>query len=321
MNSPMGGYFELELAQREETGLHLGMPGYQSARAALHALLKSAHPRPARLWMPRYICDAMVSPVLHAGVEVCHYGIDRDFNIRNDICLQENEWLLYVNYFGICTEQTRQVLSRFPAERVIVDCSQAWFASPAQGLATIYSPRKFFGVPDGGILYAGIAVDADGPTDRGSFARMRHLLQRLAEGPESGYADYQAAEASLDDLEPRQMSPLTRRLLGAVDQQHAREARNRNFAQVHQALDCSNRLNIPQAIDGPLCYPFLCDDGTLRQKLLSRRIFTPTYWQDALKRLAPDAPEVAMVRNIVPLPIDQRYGAEDMNRMLEIIHA
>lgn len=321
MNAPMGGYFELELARHEETGLHTGRPAYQSARAALHALLISSRPRPARLWMPRYICDAMISPVLQAGVEVSHYGIDRDFNIRDDIDLQAHDWLLYVNYFGICGDQVRHVLSRFSPAQVILDCSQAWFARPSKGLATIYSPRKFFGVPDGGILYTDIAMDTDGPMDQGSFDRASHLLKRLAEGPESGYADYQAAEASLDDLEPRHMSLLTRRLLNSVDQHRAREARNRNFAEIHKVLHSSNRLDIPQEIDGPLCYPFLSDDDTLRQRLLARRVFTPTYWQDALKRLSPDAPEAAMVHRIIPLPIDQRYGIEDMHRMLEMIHA
>lgn len=321
MNSPMGGYFELELARHEETGLHRAMPAYQSARAALHALLTSARPRPARLWMPRYICDAMIAPALHAGVEVSHYGIDRDFHIRDDICLQANEWLLYVNYFGICGDQVRHVLSRFSPAQVIVDCSQAWFAKPSEGLATIYSPRKFFGVPDGGILYTDIAMDTDCPGDQGSFGRLSHLLKRLAEGPEAGYADYQAAETSLDDLAPRRMSRLTRRLLDSVDQHRAREARNSNFAQIHKSLHASNRLAIPQEIDGPLCYPFLSEDDTLRQKLLARRVFTPTYWQDALKRLSPDAPEAAMVHRIIPLPIDQRYGTEDMSRMLEMIHA
>ena len=64
--------------------------------------------------------------------------------------LREGGWLLYVNYFGICQHQERQVLERFGASRVVLDRSQAFFADPIDCLATIYSPRKFFGVPTEG---------------------------------------------------------------------------------------------------------------------------------------------------------------------------
>ncbi len=320
MNSPVGGYFGLELPLSAQGGRHAGAAAYQSARSALHALLESARPQPARIWFPRYICDAMLQPVLQAGVAVRHYAIDRHFDILDDICLDDDEWLLYVNYFGICSEQANKIIARFPRKQVIMDCSQAWFAQPLDCLANIYSPRKFFGVPDGGILCSDHVPATTYPRDTGSIEYSRHLLKRLAEGPEAGYADYQAAEARLSALEPRHMSALTERILQSIDQQHACEVRNRNFALLDQALHARNPLRLARQVNGPLCYPFFSEDETLRTRLLARRIFTPTYWPDVLQRVPPDSPEAAMVKNIIPLPIDQRYGAQEMARILEIIN-
>jgi len=308
MGSAIGGYFELELPFSREAGRHQGGLAYQSARAAFFALLRSARPRPGRIWMPYFICDAMIAPLRQLGIEVLYYPLDNEFGIAGDVALRGNDWLLYVNYFGICSGQVQKTLAHFPVERVVIDCSQAWFEEPASCMANIYSPRKFFGVPDGGILYSNLSVALGHDQDEGSFSRMGHLLKRLAGEPESGYGDYLSAEAGLGDLEPRRMSSLTHRLLASIDQQSAREARNRNYAQLHAQ------------VDAPLCYPFLCTDQKLRGKLLARRIFTPTYWNEVLNRVAPDAIEAGWVKGLIPLPVDHRYGIDEMEKIARAIH-
>ncbi|MDH0850671.1 MULTISPECIES: hypothetical protein [Delftia] len=320
MGSAIGGYFELELPFSREAGRHQGGLAYQSARAAFFALLRSARPRPGRIWMPYFICDAMIAPLRQLGIEVLYYPLDNEFGIAGDVALRGNDWLLYVNYFGICSGQVQKTLAHFPVERVVIDCSQAWFEEPASCMANIYSPRKFFGVPDGGILYSNLSVALGHDQDEGSFSRMGHLLKRLAGEPESGYGDYLSAEAGLGDLEPRRMSSLTHRLLASIDQQSAREARNRNYAQLHAWLGCHNALSLPTQVDAPLCYPFLCTDQKLRGKLLARRIFTPTYWNEVLNRVAPDAIEAGWVKGLIPLPVDHRYGIDEMEKIARAIH-
>lgn len=321
MKTAIGGYFELELPLPMKARRHLEAAAFQSARASIYALLQSARPQPVRLWLPHYICDAVLMPVLQAGIQVSFYGIDRNFEIEDGIFLEKGEWLLYVNYFGICTDQVEKTLARFPADQVIVDCSQAWFAQPVDCLANIYSPRKFFGVPDGGFIYSKMVRDDDFLADEGSLGRTQHLLKRLTMGPEFGYADYQEAEASLAMFEPRRMSVMTRRLLESVDTQKVLDIRNENFARLHRQLQSRNPLNIPRKVEGPLCYPFFSEDESLRKKLLDNRVFVPTYWQDVLKRVSLASMEAAMVKKIIPLPIDQRYGAPEMDRILEIVNA
>jgi len=61
-----------------------------------------------------------------------------------------------------------------------------------------------------------------------------------------------------------------------------------------------------------LAYPYVSSDATLRQRLIDAQVFVPTYWPGCR---GPSA----RAGDVIPLPIDQRYGKEDMNRILEVI--
>lgn len=314
---PIGGYFELELPARRELP-HAGLQHYQSARAAFLALLRAG--RPTRVWMPRYICNAMLTPLEKLGIEYAWYDLTDELEVGPEVRLEAGDWLLYVNYFGVCGAKVEALLHRFSPEQIVLDFSQAFFSPPdEQALATIYSPRKFFGVPDGGLLYSQIPISAPEEIDITSFARTEHLIRRLGDSPEAGYAAYQRAEGSLADLEPRTMSRLSEHILASVDFESVRRIRKENFKMLNDRLgDESGLLGDMDETEVPLSYPYRSRNVGLRQRLLSHRIFVPTYWSDALYRLTPDRAD-RLVRNMFPLPIDQRYGAAEMERISVIV--
>lgn len=315
---PIGGYFELELPQARELP-YSGLVGFQSARAAFLALLRAG--RPDRVWMPKYLCNVMVDPLEASGIECAWYDLDERLGVATDVRLASRDWLLCVNYFGLCAAFVADTLQRFSPEQVVLDYSQAFFSPPSgSALATIYSPRKFFGVPDGGLLYSNrIDVPAPEVRDTDSLQRSEHLLRRLAEGPEAGYAAYQEAEASLGDCEPRGISRLTERILGSIDYAAVARQRDDNLRAIHDKLGALNLLPVEIGNNpAPLCYPFRTCEGNLRQRLLEGRVFTPTYWTDALERLDPAIAD-DLVGNLIPLPIDQRCEREDIERLVSII--
>lgn len=309
----IGGYFELELpAQR--TQVFPDALRFQSARSAFYALLHAGRPR--RVWMPRYLCDTMYAPLEELGIDCRQYSIDESFGIAAELALGEGEWLYYVNYFGVHDSHVDAVLARFGRERVVVDNCQAFFSSPRPCVATIYSPRKFFGVPDGGLLLTDIEVDLPAQRDTGSLLRSAHLVERMAASPEAGYASYKAAEHSLEQLAPRRMSQLTDTILSTVDLDLIRSKRNDNFRALHAELASHNRCILDMAqIDGPLCYPLLIDAPGLREHLIASRVFVATYWPDVRGRVEATAAEAMLVDQLLPLPCDQRYGAAEMTRV------
>lgn len=318
MISAIGGYFELELPLYDGD-IYPQAIRYQSSRAAFLALLQQSH-HVKRVFMPYYICDAMLAPVKAAGKELCFYSLDENLAVSSQITLGPSDLLLYVNYFGVCAEQCDELLLRFNSAQIVLDCAQAFYAPPRNCYATIYSPRKFFGIPDGGLLITSLPIISPKRQDAGSKDRMGHLIKRLGGLVEDGYQNFQHAESSLEDIEPRIMSDVTKRLLRSIDTKTACSIRGQNFKYLYEYCNKKNNLKFFSEINGPHCYPYFVDTLISKDYFLQHRIFVATYWVDVLKRVAKNSFEAKLVNQCLPLPCDQRYSLEHMEKILEVIH-
>lgn len=306
----IGGYLELELPQKQQE-FHKGALKYQSARAAFTALLLNM-PEVKRVWMPAYICDSMLAPIKYCGKECIFYNIENSFDIDRNLSIKKNDLILYVNYFGVCEPVVHRVLSRFNPDQVIIDCSQAFYAGPYDCLATIYSPRKFFGVPDGGLIYTRNEIKPPLNQDRDSIYRVEHLIKRLAFSAEEGYSSYQRAELSLDDCMPKRISELTKKILATIDFSSVQKKRIENFQALHEVFGRRNRLNFDEKCTTPLCYPFLSSEKIDKKKLSAKKIFIPTYWPDVLKRDGSSKFERSLVNFLIAMPCNQNIDIEDI---------
>ena len=314
----IGGYFELELASAQ-AHLYPDALRFQSARAAFYALLKAG--KPNRVWMPKYICDSLYSPLRALDVEIIFYDLTDQLNPDDFVTLAVDDWLVYVNYFGVCNEQEMALLTRFNPTQVICDNSQAFYTPPLNCLATIYSPRKFFGVPDGGFLVTQIPITKPTEIDKNSISRSMHLLQRLDNGPESGYEAFKKADLSLKDVQPLEMSNLTSGMLSSIDYESIKNKRNANFRLLHGKFEHLNGLKINlETINGPMCYPLLTKDTTARQRLQANRVFVATYWPGVQERVSTDSLEYQLVERCLPIPCDQRYTNNDMEDIVNILN-
>ena len=144
----IGGYFELELSSRE--GFHKDAIKLNSGRNAFKYILKIQNVR--KVYIPVFICDSIIEPLEELNIEYEFYNIDKNFEIIDEIVLKENEKLLYVNYYALKLKYVQKLANRYES-KLIVDNTQAFFELPIINIDTIYSPRKFFGVSDGGYLY------------------------------------------------------------------------------------------------------------------------------------------------------------------------
>lgn len=317
MKGPIGGYFELELPAQNKVR-YLDAKYFQSARACFYALLLKG--RPTKVWLPFFNCDAMLGPLRAAGIEYDFYSIANDFSIADDVPLKDGEWLVYVNYFGLCTTKQQEILKKYNPAQIIFDHAQAYFSPPLDCLATIYSPRKFFGVPDGGLLITSLNIVEDGD-DCGSFDRVTHLLKRASDTPESGYLDYQLAEKTLENFSLAKMSKLSRRILSSGDTDIAVVRRNENYEYLRSRLGHYNELDFDVSpLDGPLCYPFLSSRIYGGHEVLSKhRIYVPTYWPEVKRRCSSSSVEFYLSSMLLPLPCDQRYDSREMDYIVSIL--
>lgn len=316
-NDAIGGYFELEI-QKNNTELHETAIAVNSARTAFEYILKVRKPK--LVHMPKFTCEVMLAPLEKLNIEYQFYYLNRDMEIVGDINVENDELLVYTNYFG-CKDRYSKQLANIFGEKLIIDCSQAFYYQRYKNEHVIYSPRKFFGVTDGGYVITDQLLDEEIPAGV-SYQRMGHLLKRADIGAEAGYQDFKTNDASLEGEALTSMSNLTRKLLGSVDYEAARMVRRDNFKFLHNNLVSDNLLSIDiNNIDCPMVYPFLVEDSQdIKNRLIENKIFVATYWPNVFEWCDEDDVEYYLAKNIIALPIDQRYDRDDMQRILEVIN-
>tara|TARA_B100000700_G_C15055362_1_gene862521 strand:+ start:795 stop:1778 length:984 start_codon:yes stop_codon:yes gene_type:complete len=318
-NYSIGGYLGLQLPLHDEDVMQ-GMIKTNSARSAIKLVLAAVKAK--KIWLPYYICESVINAVRDIGVQIGFYNVNSDFSVDPSLTLSEDEFILVAEYFGIFKNHINDTLHRFGHKRTIVDCSQAYFSKPTAALATVYSPRKFFGLPDGGLIYTcNENIQQPRARDSTSQSRMSHLLKRLIDEPEAGYEDYLEAEHSIAKLPVQGMSYLTERLLKSVDSRQVKQIRTKNAQHVHKYLSEYNQLDFVVDQDtSPLCYPFLPNvKVSSRLDLIKKRVFVPTYWPEVLNRVTKNSYEWNVVTNCLFLPCDQRYSEGEMDRLIGLL--
>jgi hypothetical protein len=309
----IGGYFELELPRGKE--YHQRALRLNSGRNAFEHLLRSKEYN--KVFLPYYTCDAMLGPIHKLGLEHSFYNIDETMRpVFDYACLRGEDVFVYNNYFGVCDLQVKEVANN--CKNLVVDNSQAFFSMPQPNVDTFYSPRKFFGVPDGAYLYTDELLSINLEKDN-SFARFDHLIKRIDVGSEFGYAGFKTNEAGLANQPIKLMSRLTQRLLESIEYLEIAERRKRNFKHLHTKLKSTNGLSINMDdVSVPMVYPYFVPHGDeVKNKLISQRIFVATYWPNVLKTCPKNSLEYELANRTVFLPVDQRYGLDEMDYIYE----
>lgn len=314
----IGGYMELEQLSGEE--FYPNLLKLNLGRTALIYAIETL--RIKKLWLPLLLCDSVTQVCKKCGIELAWYSILEDFTpVLPAKKLDEGEYLYLVNYYGQLSPEYLLNLKKV-YENIFLDNTHAFFQEPLEAIPTLYSCRKFFGIPDGAYLYLGNTLNVDSvvlPIDI-SAHRMKHILGRY-ESPASAYYSTMLNTAhSFYDEPVKGMSRLTQNLLRGIDYGQVYRSRNANYTILEQSLQTQNHLHL-RSQKGPFVYPFYCPDGIqLRRKLADQKIFVPTYWNNVLKELPRESLEYNYAANILPLPCDQRYNTEDMRRIISVLN-
>ena len=310
MHKEIGGYLELE----RFTGpmLHEKALALSSGRACLSYLIEQRKIR--KIALPDFNCDIVEAVCRAHEVKIRFYPVGADLRPKT-LQTEEDEWLYLVNFYGqLSADELQRIAACVP--RLIVDNAQAYFDLPLKGVDTLYTCRKFLGVPDGGFLYTE-APEKTLPADE-SRERMGFVLGRF-ERPAGEY--FAAAAQNNDDLsmEPKCMSELTKNLLHAVDYDRVKTKRTENFRLLHEGLGSVNCLNL-RVTEGAYAYPLMLPEGQkIRKKLIERKIFVPMLWPNVPEQQPADSEACKLAEQVLPLPCDQRYGAEEMAFIIKAV--
>lgn len=294
---------------------------FASARSALAALLEDR--AVARLWLPDYLCLAAASAA--QGREVIWYGIDE--TLTPDLAaleagLRPGDAVLGVDYFGRSPPKAFVDLAPTrPAVLWIEDRAQALAPdAPPWGQVLLYSPRKWVGVGDGGLMVSNAPLPA--PTDVDlpepqARAQMARLSDPDGLDPDAWYPAFQAQEAAFR-VDRRPMGALSRARLAQVAAAPIAAARRANWRVLAERL--GHRALWPDLAPDfvPLAFPVRTPDaGVASRRMAQAGIFCARHWAD----LPGPAGASALSGALLSLPCDQRYGAADMHRVADALLA
>lgn len=310
----IGGYLELDSFYDRQMLYEEGIK-LNCGRNCLAYLIKANNIK--KILMPYLNCDAIFKTCSKYGVSIRFYHISEDFKpLISEVA--EDEWLYVVNYYGqLSREYLLELTKRY--QKIIFDFAQSYFEMPIPNIGTLYTCRKFFGVPDGAILFTNKLLDENLPRDE-SFERIHFVLGRYERSAGEFYQEASENNNIFHNEPIKTMSRLTENILHAVDYESIKRKRTQNYNYLFSELNAINRLKLKK-IEGAYAYPLLIENGaSIRKKLIKQKLFIPTLWPNVLDSMDKNTLEFEYSNNILPIPVDQRYGLKEMQFICNLFH-
>lgn len=314
----IGSFIELDLMNTGEYYTNKNILRLNAARAGIfHACTIY---NVSKIYIPYYLCPTVNNFLKKKGIETVFYNINKEF--KPLIYRNENDSaFLLVNYFGILSADYIRIIAR-NYRNVIVDNSPAFYSKPISDTISVYSPRKFFGLPDG--CYVITDKDVSKPDYLKDFSSdtAAFLFKRIERGCNAVYTERMKNEERIDNSDIMQMSDLTEALLNGINYNKIAEIRKRNFFTAHGLYKDINLIDPLQFIDNdcvPMVYPLVIENSDIIQYLAKNKIYTGRWWNSVLKNADSNNFETFMSTCMIPLPTDQRYSEKEIKYIAKLI--
>ena len=109
---------------------------FERARDSLGKIIGTYNIKEMRI--PYYLCDSVRHTLVKEGCKPVFYHIDDNF--MPSVEFDTSDFILYPDYFGICTENVKRLAKIYP--KLIVDNAHSYFSEPS-GFACFNSAYKF----------------------------------------------------------------------------------------------------------------------------------------------------------------------------------
>ena len=294
------------------------------------------------LLLPAYLCPSIVRNLERNKVNFDFYKINLDLSIDLEDLHKKTESanakaVFFINYFGFYHD--RRTLDYLEALKnhgitLIEDAVQMlWFSKKKfTGDFVFNSFRKFLPV-DGSIVLAKTASSFEAVQDLYyeymNTARMEITSYvKYGIGAMDGFMELfsKAEEVYGKDTSVNGMTEISRYLLNKVDGEYIGKVRRSNYEYLYDRLCGCGYIKplfgknlLEENI--PIGFPVLIENrDSIRSELRSKSIYCPAHWPILGEKWVNGYKDsIMLAKNILTLPIDQRYGEEDLDRLLREI--
>lgn len=332
----IGGEFELT-GVPEVLSKDFGYYSYASGRTALYQILMSIKLETFKVWLPDWLCESMIDAVRRSGISYSFYTLGRNLEMDVDQFVQRNrpvsehDVIVLVNYFGLINvERTIKQLKDYRVDSIIIeDDVQALFSfmDDEHHLADyrFTSLRKSIACPDGGLVFTKRIMPRVSAMNTFAPLKLKASLVKggaTEEGDDEEYLrPFEEGEARIEENYNSVMSSEAAQILSAIDLQKASDIRKNNAQYlVKELFNLGVEPLVPiDPAKTPLFVPIAVENrDELRRELRRNQIFCPVHWplRDDMRGLPMGQ---YMAEHELSLVVDQRYGLEDMQAIVEIM--
>lgn len=300
---------------------------FVNARSAFGALVAAL--RPGTVWLPAWLCADMLQPAWADRARFYPVGAGFELDLRGVFAeARAGDVLLVLATFGLpINDATRAVIAARPDLHVVEDRAQALDAGGDSGAGwTLYSPRKLFGVADGGLLVArdtSTPLPGPGPAaDAGALWRAPDLRAGDLSGRENAlwHAANQTKEAAMEANDAA-MTADSLALLSTTPMSSLTKPRLRNWMALDERLRGWSALPA-DPVAPPLGYVLDVEPQTrdrLRSRLNASRVFAAVHWPELASPADRFAREHDWTRRLLTLPCDHRYSVTEMAGIADLV--
>lgn len=312
---------------------------YMLARHAVAAVAQMESGKKPTLWLPSYFCPEVAE---------CCRGCCEIREYRDLPCWTEPDWksleprpqdiVLAVNYFGVRDGQPWKDWRKRVHCVLLEDHSQDPFSTWAATSTADFvfaSARKTMPIPDGAILWSPIGRKLPSQPAGGNWSgsalkgaamvyKMEYLRGAGTEELKRRFRDLQLRGEDL--MRKSEISAISPGSFAYIADGVPQAWRDRRLANSRHLL---NKLRSVELVDCmisrwpegavPLALPILFPSRSEREEcqgLLQRhKIYCPVHWVCSTS----DADALDLSARILSLPVDQRYGDPDMDRIAEVL--
>lgn len=303
------------------------------------AIMQIPIPSKGTILLPEFICESVISCFPKERIQFYH--INDKFEIVIDDLLDKvngGVTVIYIaHYFGFCQNYedlcTIRTISEQYGITIIEDTTQSLFSQfNLVGDYCVASIRKWMQTPQGGVLYTMkgkltekydlLPCSKDNEKAYGQILKSLFLRDNLNVNRE--YREiFTDAEMRIDTLTPlERMSDFSRFIISCIDVDTVISKRKRNAHYVNAALEDMGLESIKPFSESmcPLVYPIRVNNrDEFRQYLMENRIYCAVHWPFDGMMPGERYQGIRNAQTLISLPIDQRYGMEEMEYMMEII--
>lgn len=207
------------------------------------------------IYLPFYICPTLRNVAYKEGCKIKFYHIDERFYPIHDF--PKNAYILYPNYFGVCSFIIKELANKY--DNLIVDNAHSFFSEPC-GLASFNSIRKFFpNIRNGAFLYLKKYTDFNFPKDEFEYEFKSLSEEKIIKN-----------EYFIDTQEIKLMSDCTFSYFTSLDLVYEKNMARKRFDDLSFKYSSLNELKfLLTDSDIPYRYPLLIKDEKLFKEVLS----------------------------------------------------